>query len=227
MTDDYRRHTPVEEIELSIDPIALATREAENAVAQFDAVLDLIDEAVRGARGFRLRPSRILDLHRIAMDGVNPLAGVFRHSPVTIAGSLHQAPCEHLVPNLIEEMCDWIEVHWSAPAIHLCAYVMWRLNWIHPFADGNGRTTRAVAYLVLCARSGFALPGKHTIPEQIAENRPPYYAALELIDASIDTNNPDLSAMEELLSAGLKEQLDSAFSAATTGADDPTMRSFI
>lgn len=226
MTGDERRHTQVEEVEVSGDPVVVAVREAVNAVAQFDLVLDLIDEAVRGFGRFRLRPSRITDLHRIAMDGVHPLAGVFRHSPVSIAGSLHHPPREYLVSGLIEEMCDWIEDHWSAPAIHLCAYVMWRLNWIHPFADGNGRTARAVAYLVLCARSGFALPGKHTIPEQIAENRPPYYAALERIDLSVDTNNPDLSAMEELLSAALQAQLDSAFTAATTGTDGPATRSF-
>lgn len=226
MTADERRHTQVEEVELSSDPIGIAVREAENAIAQFDMVLDLIDEAVRGTGRFRLRPSRITDLHRIAMDGVHPLAGVFRHSPVSIAGSLHTPPREYLVSGLIEEMCDWIQDHWSAPAIQLCAYVMWRLNWIHPFADGNGRTARAVAYLVLCARSGFALPGKHTIPEQIAENRPPYYAALEKIGSSIDANNPDLSVMEELLSVALQAQLDSAFTAATTGTADPTTRRF-
>lgn len=104
---------------------------------------------------------------------------------------------------------------------------MWRLNWIHPFADGNGRTARAVAYLVLCARSGFVLPGRKTIPEQIADRRAPYYAALEAIDASPDTDNPDLTAMENLLAACLRQQLDSAFAAATEGdADSSAERRF-
>lgn len=39
--------------------------------------------------------------------------------------------------------------NWSKPADHLGAYVLWKLNWIHPFADGNGRTARAVAYVVM------------------------------------------------------------------------------
>ncbi|HET9282483.1 MAG TPA: Fic family protein [Candidatus Angelobacter sp.] len=51
-------------------------------------------------------------------------------------------------------------------AIHLAAYVIWRLNWIHPFADGNGRTSRALSYLVLCTRLGERLPGTVTIPDQ-------------------------------------------------------------
>jgi hypothetical protein len=28
----------------------------------------------------------------------------------------------------------------------LAAYGLWRLNWIHPFVEGNGRTARAVCY---------------------------------------------------------------------------------
>ena len=226
MTDDSRRHTIVESIELVSDPDKIAEREAANAVEQFDAVLDLIDEAVRGGRRFRLRPSRVTDLHRIAMIGIHPLAGTYRNSPVEIGGSAHQPPREHQVANLVEEMCDWLEDHWSEPALTLCAYAMWRLNWIHPFADGNGRTSRAVAYLILCVRSGFALPGKKTIPEQIAENRPPYYAALEKIDRSAETNRPDLSPMEHLLAECLKQQLESAFAAVTSGVDISTERKF-
>jgi Fic family protein len=47
---------------------------------------------------------------------------------------------------------------------------------------GNGRTSRAVSYLVLCIRLGTLLPGKLTIPEQIERDRGPYYKALEAAD---------------------------------------------
>ncbi len=117
-------------------------------------------------------------------------------------------------------MCEWIENNWSSPAVTLCAYVMWRLNWIHPFADGNGRTSRAVAYLVLCARAGFSLPGRKTIPEQIAENKTPYYDALERLDEAAAANRLDLTAMEALLTLSLQNQLDSAFIAATSNDTD-------
>jgi Fic family protein len=46
--------------------------------------------------------------------------------------------------------------------IHLAAYLMWRLNWIHPFADGNGRTSRIISYVVLSIRAGAILPGTPT-----------------------------------------------------------------
>jgi fido (protein-threonine AMPylation protein) len=61
-------------------------------------------------------------------------------------------------------MCNVIATAWdeSAPTA-LSAFVLWRLNWIHPFDDGNGRTARALAYLVACCRLGFDLPSKHPI----------------------------------------------------------------
>jgi Fic family protein len=84
---------------------------------------------------------------------------------------------------------------------------MWRLNWIHPFTDGNGRTSRAVSYLVLCLRLGYLLPGKKSIPDQIAEDKTPYYKALEAADDAWVAGHVDLTAMKELLKAMLATQL--------------------
>jgi Fic family protein len=84
---------------------------------------------------------------------------------------------------------------------------MWRLNWIHPFYDGNGRTSRAVSYLVLCMRLGYPLPGTNTIPEQIAANKKPYYDALELADAAWKEGRVDVTALEKLLGDYLSVQL--------------------
>jgi fido (protein-threonine AMPylation protein) len=86
-------------------------------------------------------------------------------------------------------------------------YVLWRLNWTHPFVDGNGRTSRAVSYFVLCMKSGNVLPGKKTIPEHIADNKPPYYKALEAADKANAEGSLDLSDLESLLSAALATQL--------------------
>ncbi|MGD9473046.1 MAG: Fic family protein [Novosphingobium sp.] len=209
---DEERHSIAAQPSLISDPIEEAKRESENAVAQFDRVLDLIDEVVRDGRSFRLRPSIILDLHRIALDGLSSYAGNFRPADVSIGQSRHTPPGAHLVPGLIEEMCDHVMDHFEgAQAIHLCAYVMWRLNWIHPFTDGNGRTSRALAYYVLCAKIGYRLPGHETLPEQIARDKGPYYAALEEADGHWKQRKLDLSAMEKLLDECLAKQLLSAY----------------
>ena len=106
--------------------------------------------------------------------------------------------------------------NWSARSpIHLSAYVMWRLNWIHPFFGGNGRTSRAVSYLVLLAKLGYVLPGVLSIPEQIVTNRQPYYQALD--DADLRWHRKqvvDVSKMEELISQMLLIQLGGVLDAA-------------
>jgi Fic family protein len=76
-------------------------------------------------------------------------------------------------------MCDYVNQNWGRSALHLAAYVLWRINWIHPFADGNGRTARAVSYILLSIKLDSLLPGTKTIPDQIAADKKPYYAALE------------------------------------------------
>ncbi len=111
-------------------------------------------------------------------------------------------------PELVEDMCDYVNDHWEiSTPIHLAAYVMWRLNWIHPFADGNGRTSRIVSYVVLSIRAGALLPGTPTIPDQIVDNRKPYFDALDAADLAFGDGKIDVSRMEELLGSLLANQL--------------------
>lgn len=221
MSDD--RHSKAAEASLITDPIEEARRESENAIAQFDRVLDLIDDVVRGDRPFRLRPSMILDLHRIVLDGLSAYAGNYRPGAIEIGQSKHVPPAAHLVPSLIEEMCDHVTATFDdAIPLNLCAYVMWRLNWIHPFTDGNGRTSRAIAYYVLCAKIGYRLPGHETVPEQIAADKGPYYRALEAADESLATGELSIQMLEELLDGQLARQLLSAYDDAKNAAAGPT-----
>lgn len=108
-------------------------------------------------------------------------------------------------------MCSYVNDNWNdRSAIHLAAYLLWRINWIHPFADGNGRTARTVSYLVLNIKLKSLLPGSPTIPDQIASNKQPYYDALEHADDLWKSGFVGLSKMEEMLDAMLAQQLLSA-----------------
>jgi Fic family protein len=122
-------------------------------------------------------------LQREALAGISSYAGNYRPSGVSIEGSQHEPVGAHLVPEMVEDMCEYVNDHWNqSTPIHLAAYLMWRLNWIHPFADGNGRTSRIVSYVVLSIRAGSILPGTPTIPDQIVDNRQPYFDALDAAD---------------------------------------------
>jgi Fic family protein len=141
------------------------------------------------------------------------MAGTYRNSPVKIGGSKHTPPDAFIVAEEVEALCDYVNENWQQKdGFHLSAYVLWRLNWIHPFADGNGRTARAASYIVLCARLDGLLPGAPTIPDQIAADKKPYYDALEIADEAWKrTGKVDVSVMEGILKNMLAKQLVSVF----------------
>jgi len=212
---DEERHSKALEIELISDPQEKARREAENGLRQFDEVIEQISYWLQPERPFKLRPSAILSLHRRALQGISSFAGVFRPGGIEIKGSKHSPPGAHLVPELVEQLCDCLNENWTIVSpLHLAAYTLWRMNWIHPFVDGNGRTSRAVSYLVLSVRLGYVLPGTTTIPEQISKNKDPYYKALEAADSAQAAGKLDLAEMERFLESLLAAQLVSVIDAA-------------
>lgn len=221
MVDEGRvRHSMAAGAVVETDDLAKAHREAANALRQAERVREYILSSLDTERPFKLRPSTLLDLNRCAIEGLDAYAGLWRPASIAIGKSKHVPPEAHLVPEEIENMCDYVNENWKTSSpVHLCSFVMWRLNWIHPFTEGNGRTSRAASYLVLCARSGALLPGSPTIPEQIAENRTPYYEALEAADevfaATREFSQGIVGEMEELVSRMLAAQLKAAFDEAT------------
>ncbi len=202
------RHSKALEAELIAEPDERAKREARNGLRQFDAVIELTEYFLQPERPFKLRLSQLLHLHRIALDGISSYAGNFRPAGVEIKGSKHQPVGAHLVAEKVEELCDYVNENWGKRSpIHLAAYALWRLNWVHPFADGNGRTARAVSYLILCLSLGYRLPGANTIPDQISKDKMPYYKALEAADRAFKVGKIDLTELENYLGELLAEQL--------------------
>jgi Fic family protein len=229
LTPDETRHSHASDAELIKDPVAHAEREALNGLRQFDTVVRMVETFLQPERPFRLRASHLLTLNRDALEGISSYAGNYRPSDIEIKGSKHQPVGAHLVPGMVEELCDYVNDNWAQrTAIHLASYVMWRLNWIHPFADGNGRTSRSASYLVLCIRTGYLLPGKETITEQISSEKDPYYKALEAADEAWAQGRLDLSKMEDLLGSLLATQLLGVFAAATgqEASTDPRVALF-
>lgn len=109
---------------------------------------------------------------------------------------------------MIDRFISVIQENWFIfPPTYLAAYGLWRLNWVHPFIEGNGRTARAVCYYLLCARSGTLLPGRKIVPERIREERQPYYDALRAADLAWHEGNLDVSTMDAYLARLLAAQL--------------------
>jgi Fic family protein len=187
-----------------------AVLEARNGLLLFEAVARIVEEA---QSGFKLTPDILLDLHRLAIHDIYICAGKFRTSNVVLGrngvidNEKHQPPEWERVENFVVEMCQYVNENFGKSGVHLASYIMWRHNWIHPFKGGNGRTSRALSYLLLNVRLGFNLPGENTIAQQIETDRGPYYGALEAADIADKQGVLDVSTMEELISNMLAAQL--------------------
>jgi Fic family protein len=200
----------------------IAELEISNGFRQFELAIDIIKTFLEPERPFALRPSLIQTLQKIAVNGIEPYPGEWRTGPVKITKSKHTPPDAHLVGFLIQEMCDYVNDNWhEKTAFHLSAYVMWRLNWIHPFSDGNGRTSRVVSYIVLNVALNALLPGSKTIPQQIQEDRTSYFRALESGDEAAIQGAVDVSAMEKAIRGMLATQLLSVIEQAETLPSSP------
>lgn len=185
-----------------------APLEARNGVEQLDYITSLIE---RGAE--ELRESQVLELQEIAIRDIYPCGGKYRdaNKKVIIQNSDHELPEAAFVPALVRDAVDWINAsRGQRSALERAAYALWRFNWIHPFSGGNGRTSRAVAYLIVCMDAKMMLPGVPSMPTLIYDNRDEYIKVLRAADASAKVTvdgDPDFSAMSEFLQQMLTRQL--------------------
>ena len=88
------------------EPLALARREAENGLKQFDQVRAIIEEHRDTKRPFKLRPSLILGLQRTALDGITTYAGLTRPAGIEIG-----------VASISRRVLIWFPNCWSRCAI--------------------------------------------------------------------------------------------------------------
>ncbi len=141
------------------------------AVNHRDAIL-LLEEIVE--KNEPLEERAVSSLHHLILRGVNDAnAGRYRTVNVRISGADHLPPDQLLVPELMEKFIAW--VRGDAASLHpveRAARVHSDFVKIHPFVDGNGRTSRLLMNFELL-KAGYPAA---VLP---VERRLEYYAALD------------------------------------------------
>ena len=158
-------------------------REHLEAINHAEAV-NYLSEIISQKTPFDLR--LIKQLHQLVLKSIDSKnAGVWRTVPVRISGSNHLPPEPYLLDGL---MNDYI-THYNRQKISmhpviLAAEMHERLVSIHPFIDGNGRTSRLVMNFVLL-QNGYSV----AILKGNLEARKEYYHALDRVQTN---NEPEL-----------------------------------
>ena len=152
--------------------------------------IEFVESTVGSKDKHPISPSLLRELQKIITEGLtrdgSKTPGAWRSGPVKILQSAHTPP-EHVeVPQLMQELCDYIEndnegkldIIKIAIAHHRCAA-------IHPFDNGNGRTARLLTYAML-VKAEFIDKSKRTVlnPSAIfCIDRQRYYDMLAKADS--------------------------------------------
>jgi Fic family protein len=189
------------------DNPALFTRvQEQNLLRQYDLLSNCIEIGLsKDIEAFD--KYTLWSLNHVAVSNIAQFGGRYREDPIYVGK--HFPPHFREVPNLMDRFFSMVHENWTIVdhPTYLAAYALWRMNWIHPFVEGNGRTARAACYYLLCLKHGSLLPGKKTVPERIRETRPEYYAALAAADRAWDNGGLNVSQLAEYLARLLKQQL--------------------
>jgi len=185
-------------------------REVKNAYDAYEMELSLDPYSV----------SDLLKAHRVMMEGLIPENGKFRSGGVGIFDGdvvVHMAPPARLVPGEIEDLFAWYRSSEIHPLIR-SAIFHYEFEFIHPFADGNGRMGRMWHSLLLGKWNElfYWLP----IEELIRSRQQEYYDALGKSDREADS-----SAFVELMLEIILDTLKETSVVGNAESDEPNMLS--
>ncbi len=169
----------------------MATRKDKQEVLNYLKVLENIDKLTDGKK---ITENNILNIHKMLTEGTleNPSdCGVYRNRYVVLANRLtgevvFRPPSNEEVPALVGALIEWLnssEAEALDPVIE-AGIAHYEFVRIHPFVDGNGRTTRVLATLILYLR-GFDTKQFFCLDDYYDSDRQAYYKALQSVDQKI------------------------------------------
>ena len=182
-----------------------ATRKAQQEVLNYLYVLEKIEKY---ADGDEITVKGILKLHEDVSKDILDLPdyeGRYRELQVYVGNSItgeviFMPPPPEDVPELMDKFIEWLnsnDSHQLEPII-IAGISHYEFVRIHPFIDGNGRTARALATLILDIRK-FDIKRFFALDDYYDSDRPAYYSALK----SVDPDNLDITQWLEYFTDGV------------------------
>lgn len=190
--------------------VAATNKDKQEVLNYLEALEKIPTLAEKG----KIRAADILNIHRIVTKDVmqNSVdSGVFRNRQVFVGKRIfdgtgfkeeveYMPPKTEEVPGLVEEFIVWLNTDksWEVNPVLLAGIVHYEIARIHPFIDGNGRTARLLATLVLYL-SGFDHRRIFALDDYYDRDRRSYYAALK----TAQTSNGDITQWLEYFTTGV------------------------
>jgi Fic family protein len=210
--------TSIEGNRLSLDQVSdlavgrevMATRKDKQEVLNYLKVLENLDKIIEGDK---ITEKGILNIHRrLTAETLENASdcGAYRTRYVVVGNRLtgeimFRPPANEAVPGLVKALVAWInsEEAKEIDPIIAAGVVHYEFVRIHPFVDGNGRTARVLATIILYLR-GFDTKQFFCIDDYYDSDRPAYYRALQ----SVNQETLDVTNWLEYFAEGVAVSID-------------------
>lgn len=179
-------------------------RELLNYRSAFEFVSDCLDN------GDPITEGLILEIHRKLVEGVRggkADPGNYRRIQNYVANSstgdiIYTPPSAVEVPIMMSEMVKWLNGDLEIHPVLISGIAQFQLVHIHPFLDGNGRTSRLLSTLCLY-KAGYDFKRLFTISEYYDRDQPTFYKKIQ----SVRENDMDLTGWLDYFITGLETQM--------------------
>lgn len=180
------------------------TRELLNYRSAFEFVSDCLDS------GDPITEGLIREIHRKLVEGVRggkADPGNYRRIQNYVANSstgdiIYTPPSAVDVSIMMSEMVKWLNADLEIHPVLISGIAQFQLVHIHPFLDGNGRTSRLLSTLCLY-KAGYDFKRLFTISEYYDRDRPTFYKKIQ----SVRENGMDMTGWLDYFITGLETQM--------------------
>jgi len=190
------------------EPVPQAQTDDIRELLNYRGAFALVSEYLES--GELITEGLIREIHKRLVDGVRGEQGgpgAYRTVQNYVANSLtreiiYTPPPPEDVPPLMQELVSWLRDEAAVHPVLMAGVAQFHLVHIHPFLDGNGRTSRLLSTLCLY-RAGYDFKRLFTLSEYYDRDRNSFYRAIQ----SVREQDMDLTGWLEFFVGGLATQL--------------------
>ena len=191
-------------VDIDKKPISIQEKEAKNLIDAYNWMIDNVDYLNQDPEGF------VRNINKMILEGINAGGGKYRQSAVTISGMNYTPPMHTAVPPLMHSFGEELK---KGPdgrsALEYSVAMHTKLVSIHPFVDANGRTARLLLNAILIANN---------LPVVVIN----FDDKQRYLDALLNANESDLSALVDFLIECFQQQMDEIKSVEIGEEKNPT-----
>lgn len=180
------------------------TRELLNYRSAFEFVSECL------SAGDPVTEGMIREIHRRLVEGVrggSAAPGEYRRIQNYVVNSatkkvIYTPPTAIEIPIMMSELVKWLNSDLDTHPVLVSGIAQFQLVNIHPFLDGNGRTSRLLSTLCLY-KAGYDFKRLFTISEYYDRDRPAFYKSIQ----SVRDNGMDMTSWLDYFITGLETQM--------------------